>query len=837
MTTFSCILWNIYLPTAGKEVEFIEVMAKLDNCIQDMTAKHPEAQIFIRGDANVNRKDRARTSLLHKLCHDWDLEIVDIPHPTYHHFTGDGASDSHLDVLFHSTAASEQLTGIFCKLEDPLITSHHDILLSSFHLPQVHAQPVHQGNPLAPSIPNAKVKIQWSESGIDQYKDSIDQNLAQMRTTWLNHSSPACFSVLIKSTNSFLDLCAKSTNKYIDLGKKCTQKSCSKPHAIAISKKRILRCFKALKNISNDSTDHANIMNELKEEKRRHRHLLRLQQVKKGWSRDQYLDRLLSKHPISAYQTLKRSKYSRTQKVNKMMVGDMTYLGKTVPDEIFESIRRLKTEPTTPNTDPAVPIFDEEYKMILNICKSGRKIPVMSKEKSTKILHSIRKNVNDFYSITASHYLHAGVAGEDHFHFLLNAVISNVNLGGVPELNTIYACVLLKSHGKDRTSERSYRTISTCPLVAKALDFYIRELCLVDWNKQQSVTQYQGEHSSHELASLLLTEVVQHYLHTKNTPVVYALFLDAKSAFDRVIKEILIRRLFLAGTDGHDLLYLDQRLGNRQTFCEFDKKLMGPIYDTRGLEQGGLSSSDKYKVYNNEQSDTAQRSELGVSVFDQIISAIALADDTVLVSDNIIHLKLLLFLTTQYCNKYGVKLVPDKTKLVAFSAREETPLVNYAALTSEISLYGQKIPFSKQAEHLGILRTSTPTNVPNILVRLKEHDKKLFSLLPAGLALGHHANPAACIKVEQQYALPVLLSGLSALVLKKSETNMISTCYKNTLQRLMKLHDRTSDCAVYSLAGSLPGKAFLHLCQLSLFLMICHLLNDPLHVLARTTLI
>ena len=59
----------------------------------------------------------------------------------------------------------------------------------------------------------------------------------------------------------------------------------------------------------------------------------------------------------------------------------MTYLGKTVPNGIFESIRRLKTEPTTPNTDPAVPIFDEEYKMILDICKSGRKICVMSKEK------------------------------------------------------------------------------------------------------------------------------------------------------------------------------------------------------------------------------------------------------------------------------------------------------------------------------------------------------------------------------------------------------------------------------------------------------------------------
>ena len=323
-------------------------------------------------------------------------------------------------------------------------------------------------------------------------------------------------------------------------------------------------------------------------------------------------------------------------------------------------------------------------------------------------------------------------------------------------------------------------------------------------------------------------------MHIKKKPV-FALFLDAKSAFDRVLKKVLIRRLFLAGTDGHDLLYLDQRLGNRQTYCEFDKRLMGPINDTRGLEQGGLSSSDMYKVYNNEQSDIAQRSGLGVTVFDQTISAIALADDTVLVSDNIIHLKLLLFLTTQYCKKYNVQLVPDKTKLVAFSVQENAPLVNYAALTSEIVLYGQKIPFSREAEHLGILRTSSLTNMPNILARLQAHDKKLFSLLPVGIALGHHANPAACIKVEQQYALPVLLSGLSALVLKKAEINMISTCYKNTLQRLMKLHEKTSDCVVYFLAGSLPGRAVLHLRQLSLFMMICHLPSNILHSLAWTT--
>ena len=182
-------------------------------------------------------------------------------------------------------------------------------------------------------------------------------------------------------------------------------------------------------------------------------------------------------------------------------------------------------------------------------------------------------------------------------------------------------------------------------------------------------------------------------------------------------------------------------------------------------------------------------------------------------------------------------LVPDKTKLVAFSNKATDPLVKYGILTSGISLNGEPVLFSEEAEHLGILRTSLPGNMANVLDRLSAHNKKLFSVLPAGLALGHHANPAACLLAERCYALPVLLSGLAGLVLSKAEVDIVSACYKNTLQRLMKLHERTPDCVVYFLAGSLPGSALLHLRQLSLFSVICHLRDDPLHKMAIRTII
>ena len=91
------------------------------------------------------------------------------------------------------------------------------------------------------------------------------------------------------------------------------------------------------------------------------------------------------------------------------------------------------------------------------------------------------------------------------------------------------------------------------------------------------------------------------------------LFLDARSAFDTVVIEFLIRNLYIAGMSGNSLLYINNRLSNRVTFCNWGGEIMGPIYDEHGLEQGGCNSSDWYKIYNNELLKTIQKSEQGGS--------------------------------------------------------------------------------------------------------------------------------------------------------------------------------------------------------------------------------
>ena len=86
--------------------------------------------------------------------------------------------------------------------------------------------------------------------------------------------------------------------------------------------------------------------------------------------------------------------------------------------------------------------------------------------------------------------IYAGPAGYKHFHLLLNSLIINVNNTSIVEVNAAHACILFKGHGKDRSSDRSYRTISSCPLVAKSLDLYIKDLNIKAWNDQSPETQF-----------------------------------------------------------------------------------------------------------------------------------------------------------------------------------------------------------------------------------------------------------------------------------------------------------------------------------------------------------
>ena len=121
--------------------------------------------------------------------------------------------------------------------------------------------------------------------------------------------------------------------------------------------------------------------------------------------------------------------------------------------------------------------------------------------------------------------------------------------------------------------------------------------------------------------------------------------------------------------------------------------------------------------------------------------------------------------------------------------------------------------------------------------RIVAHRKALGATLSSGVAFKSRANPIIGLKMARIYGSPVLLSGMSSLVLSSSDIAIIDQHFKDTYQNLQKLHQRTPRSVVFFLGGSLPAQAVLHLRMLSLFGMVSRLPGDVLNIRARNALI
>ena len=84
------------------------------------------------------------------------------------------------------------------------------------------------------------------------------------------------------------------------------------------------------------------------------------------------------------------------------------------------------------------------------------------------------------------------------------------------------------------------------------------------------------------MAALLIAEVVQFSLNVSDSPV-YLLILDAQSAFDRCLRQVLCTELYMTGTDGSALLLINNRLMNRKTVYQWNGEMLGPAQDITGF--------------------------------------------------------------------------------------------------------------------------------------------------------------------------------------------------------------------------------------------------------------
>ena len=106
----------LYLPTSGLETQFLEQLILLQLTIEELSDKYAECLIYLRGDANVNSKNKTRHRLFQNFLKSLQLHRIAINHNTYHHFIGEGLFDSEIDVIIQPghVEANERIKYVFC---------------------------------------------------------------------------------------------------------------------------------------------------------------------------------------------------------------------------------------------------------------------------------------------------------------------------------------------------------------------------------------------------------------------------------------------------------------------------------------------------------------------------------------------------------------------------------------------------------------------------------------------------------------------------------------------------------------------------------------------------
>ena len=212
----------LYLPTAGKESEFVQELAALNNIIEELGEKYSNALFYIRGDANaasIPRSKNKRDQLFSHFCQDNSLAQTCLDHPTYHHFLGDGRSDSSIDVLLSSSCSSDGipnlnqdiLSHIICSKQDTIINSHHDAIVSSLSISPVDSE-TNDLPQKAPRLENNRHKILWEDCS-DEYSSLVSPVLSSLRETWSESPSATSTSIMLQMTSQILSSAAKATNR------------------------------------------------------------------------------------------------------------------------------------------------------------------------------------------------------------------------------------------------------------------------------------------------------------------------------------------------------------------------------------------------------------------------------------------------------------------------------------------------------------------------------------------------------------------------------------------------------------------------------------------------
>ena len=505
---------------------------------------------------------------------------------------------------------------------------------------------------------------------------------------------------------------------------------------------------------------------------------------------------------------IKKQRQKSNSLISDLKVGNEHFEGDNLMDGWFLHFKNLATPTDCPDfNEQFYKLCKDDYNFIKQFTSTCERKTVSISLVRKALKHIHKGKSEDYFGLSVENLCHAS----DSFIVFLVTIINQIfEHQKIPEmLKTGLLTPIYKNKG-DKKDSKNYRGITVLPILLKVIEYILREdLKEVVLPVQSPLQRGFTENSSPLNAAFLLEEF---YRESKdlNKPV-YIAFLDAKSAFDVVVREILMRKVYLYGINPASWQLIDDLHLNSYSVINWNNESSEKFEVIQGVKQGGLLSADLYKVYSNDMFDTLDQCVVGGRIGDIRVAAPGCCDDVAVQSNDPSDLQILVNNSKYYSGLHHYILQPQKSVVV------EPKLIKQKGSPASKpfiwKLGEESMPIVKKAPHLGICRSSSikKTEQETVKQNISKSQRAAYSLYPVGLHGENGLDPETCLHLISIYILPVLTYGLEIILPESTGLQALELCHRKFLKRILSLPKNTPDPAVYVLSGFIPVEGQVHM--------------------------
>ena len=229
------------------------------------------------------------------------------------------------------------------------------------------------------------------------------------------------------------------------------------------------------------------------------------------------------------------------------------------------------------------------------------KLPQLNLDQVENLIARLKNNKSpDFSGFSTTHVKKGGRAAAYFLMKYLNLSFQYIQ-HGVPEQElTGIASLIFKGGKKSLIDPKSFRKITVCALLGQIKQMAVCDVALPIIRPLKPASQLGFTPGLFvKLANVMVTEKRAYAVfHNK---VVLHQFLDASDAFGQTLHPIILSQMFEGKVEDDIWMYFHQMHENSTTFVKWNGKVTKDcISEGKGNRQGGISSAEEWKLYNND---------------------------------------------------------------------------------------------------------------------------------------------------------------------------------------------------------------------------------------------